>query len=66
MATNTYAIYLTLDEESDQFVKDFIQWKAKQESRSVASMVKLTFKKEMESFVVNSDENGRIDFKVIK
>lgn len=62
----TYAILLTLDQESDTNVKDFIQLSAAKQNKSVASYIKALIKKEMESFIVNSDEHGKIDFKAIK
>jgi len=62
--SNRLQILLTLDEESDQFVKEFVQWKAKKESRSVASFVKFLIKKEMGSVIVSA-EDDKIHFKVI-
>jgi hypothetical protein len=60
-----YPILLTLDNDTDEYLKEFLQWKARQESRSVASFVKYLIKKEMGSFIV-SQEDENVNFKYIK
>lgn len=66
MAKNeTYAIFLTLDSETDEFLKSFLKWKAKSNSRSVASLVKHLVKLDMENYLV-SVEGEKISFKDLK